>query len=94
MAGYGGGGGHYSKYTQQVSFREPGQTGTILNRSCNVFKFKSLYKTVCVAKRMSKKTAKSRNIYNIFIGLFCQREDISRHFIGLISDSRPKGFSR
>ena len=26
MGGYTGGGGHYSKYTQQVSFREPGQT--------------------------------------------------------------------
>ena len=24
--GYGGRGGHYSKYTQQVSFREPGRT--------------------------------------------------------------------
>ena len=26
VGGYGGGGGHYSKYTQQVSFREPGRT--------------------------------------------------------------------
>ena len=26
MGWYGGGDGHYSKYTQQVSFREPGQT--------------------------------------------------------------------
>ena len=26
MGGYGGGGRHYSKYTQQVSFREPGRT--------------------------------------------------------------------
>ena len=25
MDGYGGGGGHYSKCTQQVSFREPGR---------------------------------------------------------------------
>ena len=33
MRGYGGGGGHYSKYTQQVSFREPGQTdGRTLER--------------------------------------------------------------
>ena len=28
MCGYGGGAGHYSKYTQQVSFREPGRTHT------------------------------------------------------------------
>ena len=26
MGRYGGGGGHYSNYTQQVSFREPGRT--------------------------------------------------------------------
>ena len=26
MGGHGGGDGHYSKYTQQVSFREPGRT--------------------------------------------------------------------
>ena len=29
MGGYGRGGGHYSKYTQQVSFREPGQTDNV-----------------------------------------------------------------
>ena len=35
------------------------------------------------------------NRHSIFLfGFFCQREDILRHFIGLISDSRRKGFSR
>ena len=29
MRGYGRGGGHYSKYTQQVSFREPGWTDNV-----------------------------------------------------------------
>ena len=33
VSGYGGGGGHYSKYTQQVSFREPVDTSTKLTIS-------------------------------------------------------------
>ena len=37
----------------------------------------------------------AHNRHRIFLfGFFCQREDIFRHFIGLISDSRLKGFSR
>ena len=31
------------------------------------------------------------NTHTIFLfGFLCQREDILRHFIGIISDSRPK----
>ena len=37
----------------------------------------------------------AHNTLRIFsFGLFCPREDIFRHLIGLISDSRPKGVSR
>ena len=32
MGGYGGAGGYYSKYTQQVSFREPGRTDGWVDR--------------------------------------------------------------
>ena len=30
----------------------------------------------------------------VLIGFFCQREDIFRHFIGLMPDSRVKAYSR
>ena len=37
----------------------------------------------------------ARKTHRFFLfGFFYQREDIFRHFIGIISDSRHKGFSR
>ena len=48
MGGYGGGVGHYSKYTQQVSFREPGRTDNVktvyppINTVCGGIKIKGM----------------------------------------------------
>ena len=70
MCGYGGGGGHYSKYTQQVSFREPGQTD---GRPDNV---KTVYpptNTVCggIIYSVGEKTAYLSAVVYLYLCGFC-----------------------
>ena len=66
-------------------------------RSVELDRFMTPEGTETLILAFTSKTGHSvaHNRQRIFLfGFFCQREDIFRHFIGLISDSRRKGFSR
>ena len=52
-------------------------------------------KTLILAFTLKKGQSVEHTRHRIILfGFFCQREDILRHFIGLISDSKLKGYSR